>query len=171
MTKYKKRHSAFKFLALRFFWECSFPCGWRVDMVVRAFSLRLSDCLGGSYLWFLTFIYEKTSNVALLSLSWYSFSVGSWSNVRPEVVFQEQTGECLKRTGVAILLTSFGNSSAFVVAAIIPIPAMRAFCLQVSVFVAGQKQLKEKLEKLSHDRIIKLLMQSDIFGCNGNISL
>lgn len=104
----------------------------------------------------------------LLWLSWYSFSAGSRSNVRPEVVFQEQTGECLKRTGVAILLTSFGNSSAFVVAAIIPIPAMRAFCLQVSVFVAGQKQPREKL---SHERIIKLLMQSDIFRCSGNISL
>jgi len=44
---------------------------------------------------------------------------------------QELTGECLKRIGVTILLTSLCNSSAFFIAAIIPIPAMRAFCLQV----------------------------------------
>jgi len=46
---------------------------------------------------------------------------------------QELTGECLKRIGVTILLTSLCNSFAFFLAAIIPIPAMRAFCLQVCV--------------------------------------
>jgi hypothetical protein len=47
-------------------------------------------------------------------------------------ILQEQTGECLKRTGVTVLLTSFNNMMAFLTAAIIPIPALRAFSLQVS---------------------------------------
>lgn len=48
--------------------------------------------------------------------------------------FQEQTGECLKRTGVSVLLTSISNVCAFFAAAIIPVPALRAFALQVTVF-------------------------------------
>ena len=37
----------------------------------------------------------------------------------------------MKRTGVSVLLTSVSNMFAFFVAAIIPIPALRAFALQV----------------------------------------
>ncbi|RUS84707.1 hypothetical protein EGW08_007535 [Elysia chlorotica] len=43
---------------------------------------------------------------------------------------QEVTGEVLKRTGVTVLLTSLSNMMAFFTAAIIPIPALRAFALQ-----------------------------------------
>lgn len=49
------------------------------------------------------------------------------------MLFQEQTAECLKRTGVSVLLTSVSNMFAFFVAAIIPIPALRAFALQVRI--------------------------------------
>jgi hypothetical protein len=38
----------------------------------------------------------------------------------------------LKRTGLSILITSLGNVFAFFAAAIIPIPALRVFSLQVS---------------------------------------
>ena len=45
--------------------------------------------------------------------------------------FQDQAGELLKRTGCTVLLTSISNSGAFLIAAIIPIPALRIFSLQV----------------------------------------
>lgn len=49
---------------------------------------------------------------------------------------QDRTGECLKRTGASVALTSISNVTAFFMAALIPIPALRAFSLQVS----GQQQ-------------------------------
>ncbi|XP_013398571.1 protein patched homolog 1 isoform X2 [Lingula anatina] len=52
-----------------------------------------------------------------------------------EISSKEQTGECLKRTGVTVLLTSITNASAFFMAAIIPIPALRAFVLQAAILV------------------------------------
>lgn len=52
-----------------------------------------------------------------------------------KIPFMEQTGECLKRTGVSVLLTSLSNIMAFLAAAIIPIPALRAFSLQAAVLV------------------------------------
>ncbi|KAK3783201.1 hypothetical protein RRG08_046993 [Elysia crispata] len=48
---------------------------------------------------------------------------------------QEVTGEVLKRTGVTVLLTSLSNMLAFFTAAIIPIPALRAFTLQAGILV------------------------------------
>ena len=50
---------------------------------------------------------------------------------------QDRTGECLKRTGASVALTSISNVTAFFMAALIPIPALRAFSLQVcpAVFV------------------------------------
>ncbi|CAL1543201.1 unnamed protein product, partial [Lymnaea stagnalis] len=47
----------------------------------------------------------------------------------------ELTGEVLKRTGVTVLLTSISNMLAFFTAAIIPIPALRAFTLQAGILV------------------------------------
>lgn len=47
--------------------------------------------------------------------------------------FQDRTGECLKRTGASVALTSISNVTAFFMAALIPIPALRAFSLQVSL--------------------------------------
>lgn len=44
---------------------------------------------------------------------------------------QDRTGECLKRTGASVALTSISNIAAFFMAALIPIPALRAFSLQV----------------------------------------
>ncbi|ESO92335.1 hypothetical protein LOTGIDRAFT_71238, partial [Lottia gigantea] len=52
-----------------------------------------------------------------------------------DIPYSEQTGECLKRTGVTVLLTSLSNMLAFFTAAIIPIPALRAFSLQAAILV------------------------------------
>ncbi|XP_052102126.1 protein patched homolog 1-like [Mytilus californianus] len=54
---------------------------------------------------------------------------------KKNIPLSEQTGECLKRTGVTILLTSFNNMLAFFTAAIIPIPALRAFSLQAAILI------------------------------------
>lgn len=47
----------------------------------------------------------------------------------------DHTGEILKRSGVSILLSSVSNACAFFAAAIIPIPALRAFSLQAGILV------------------------------------
>ena len=47
-------------------------------------------------------------------------------------MLQERTGECLKRVGVSIFLTSVAILSGFLFSLIIPMPALRAFGLQVS---------------------------------------
>lgn len=45
-------------------------------------------------------------------------------------------GEVLKRTGVSVLLTGTCNIAAFLAAAVIPIPALRAFALQAAILIA-----------------------------------
>ncbi|KAG7203232.1 hypothetical protein KM043_010333 [Ampulex compressa] len=52
-----------------------------------------------------------------------------------EVPSGEQTGVVLKRTGLSVLLTGLSNVSAFFAAAIIPIPALRVFCLQAGILL------------------------------------
>lgn len=42
-------------------------------------------------------------------------------------------GNCLRRTGTSIALTSINNMTAFFMAAIVPIPALRVFSLQVDL--------------------------------------
>ncbi|MEE6495256.1 hypothetical protein FKM82_001993 [Ascaphus truei] len=49
--------------------------------------------------------------------------------------FKERTGECLRRTGTSVTLTSINNMIAFFMAALVPIPALRAFSLQAAVVV------------------------------------
>lgn len=49
--------------------------------------------------------------------------------------YGDHTGEILKRSGVSILLSSVSNACAFFAAAIIPIPALRAFSLQAGILV------------------------------------
>ena len=62
-------------------------------------------------------------------------------------LFQDRVGEVLRRAGVSVLLTSLCNVMAFLSAAILPIPALRSFSLQVSHLcqlgrVAGRRQKK-----------------------------
>ncbi|EDO48180.1 predicted protein, partial [Nematostella vectensis] len=47
----------------------------------------------------------------------------------------DQVGYALGSAGVSVLLTSFNNMVAFLMAAIIPIPALRAFSIQAAVIV------------------------------------
>ncbi|KAI4891086.1 hypothetical protein NFI96_017764, partial [Prochilodus magdalenae] len=50
-------------------------------------------------------------------------------------LFCEKTGDCLRRTGTSVALTSINNMIAFFMAALVPIPALRAFSLQAAVVV------------------------------------
>ncbi|XP_071572097.1 protein patched [Temnothorax nylanderi] len=52
-----------------------------------------------------------------------------------EVPSSEQTGVVLKRTGLSVLLTGLTNVAAFFAAAIIPIPALRTFCMQAGILL------------------------------------
>lgn len=49
----------------------------------------------------------------------------------PTLSPQERMGECLLRAGPSVALTSINNMVAFFMAALVPIPALRAFSLQV----------------------------------------
>uniref|UniRef100_A0A8C8RZ40 SSD domain-containing protein n=1 Tax=Pelusios castaneus TaxID=367368 RepID=A0A8C8RZ40_9SAUR len=59
----------------------------------------------------------------------------AFSESSQHVPFKERTGECLKRTGTSVALTSLSNMIAFFMAALVPIPALRAFSLQAAVVV------------------------------------
>ncbi|XP_036206410.1 protein patched homolog 2 isoform X8 [Myotis myotis] len=48
---------------------------------------------------------------------------------------EERMGECLLRTGPSVALTSINNMAAFFMAALVPIPALRAFSLQAAIVV------------------------------------
>nr|CAB3265259.1 protein patched homolog 1 [Phallusia mammillata] len=49
------------------------------------------------------------------------------------IPFQERVGECLKRVGVSVVLTSIAILSGFLFSLIIPMPALRAFGYQASI--------------------------------------
>ncbi|XP_058991360.1 protein patched homolog 2 isoform X3 [Mustela lutreola] len=53
----------------------------------------------------------------------------------PPLSWQERTGECLQRTGTSVALTSISHMVAFFMAALVPIPALRAFSLQAAIVV------------------------------------
>ncbi|KAK6302637.1 hypothetical protein J4Q44_G00269920 [Coregonus suidteri] len=55
----------------------------------------------------------------------------SFTETGINIPFKERTGDCLRRTGTSVALTSINNMIAFFMAALVPIPALRAFSLQV----------------------------------------
>ncbi|XP_072628558.1 protein patched homolog 2 isoform X8 [Canis lupus baileyi] len=56
----------------------------------------------------------------------------AFTEAPPGTPLQERTGECLQRTGTSVALTSISHMVAFFMAALVPIPALRAFSLQRS---------------------------------------
>uniref|UniRef100_A0A673FLJ4 Protein patched homolog 1-like n=1 Tax=Sinocyclocheilus rhinocerous TaxID=307959 RepID=A0A673FLJ4_9TELE len=59
----------------------------------------------------------------------------SFTETRSNIPFKEMTGDCLRRTGTSVALTSINNMIAFFMAALVPIPALRAFSLQAAIVV------------------------------------
>ncbi|XP_037683316.1 protein patched homolog 2 isoform X2 [Choloepus didactylus] len=60
----------------------------------------------------------------------------AFTEAPPGTPLQERTGECLQRTGTSVALTSINNMVAFFMAALVPIPALRAFSLQAAIVVS-----------------------------------
>jgi len=50
-----------------------------------------------------------------------------------DISYQDQVGEVLRKAGVSVLTTAICNVAAFLSAALIPIPALRAFCFQAAL--------------------------------------
>uniref|UniRef100_A0A6Q2Z9N5 SSD domain-containing protein n=1 Tax=Esox lucius TaxID=8010 RepID=A0A6Q2Z9N5_ESOLU len=59
----------------------------------------------------------------------------SFTEAGVNIPFKERTGDCLRRTGTSVALTSINNMTAFFMAALVPIPALRAFSLQAAIIV------------------------------------
>ncbi|XP_047398918.1 protein patched homolog 2 isoform X5 [Sciurus carolinensis] len=59
----------------------------------------------------------------------------AFTEAPPGTRLQERMGECLQRTGTSVALTSINNMIAFFMAALVPIPALRAFSLQAAIVV------------------------------------
>uniref|UniRef100_A0A8C7I4W0 Patched 2 n=1 Tax=Oncorhynchus kisutch TaxID=8019 RepID=A0A8C7I4W0_ONCKI len=59
----------------------------------------------------------------------------SFTETGINIPFKERTGDCLRRTGTSVALTSINNMIAFFMAALVPIPALRAFSLQAAIIV------------------------------------
>lgn len=51
------------------------------------------------------------------------------------IPYQDRVGEVLKRAGVSVVLTSVCNACAFFAGALVPVPALRAFCMQAALLV------------------------------------
>uniref|UniRef100_H3DCR3 Patched 2 n=1 Tax=Tetraodon nigroviridis TaxID=99883 RepID=H3DCR3_TETNG len=59
----------------------------------------------------------------------------SFRETGSDIPLEERMGNCLRRTGTSIALTSINNMTAFFMAAIVPIPALRVFSLQAAIVV------------------------------------
>ncbi|XP_028833609.1 protein patched homolog 1 [Denticeps clupeoides] len=59
----------------------------------------------------------------------------SFTETASNIPLKERTGDCLRRTGTSVALTSINNMIAFFMAALVPIPALRAFSLQAAIVV------------------------------------
>ncbi|TRY89797.1 hypothetical protein DNTS_001857 [Danionella cerebrum] len=57
----------------------------------------------------------------------------SFTETRSNIPFKAR--DCLRRTGTSVALTSINNMIAFFMAALVPIPALRAFSLQAAIVV------------------------------------
>uniref|UniRef100_A0A8D2ZED6 SSD domain-containing protein n=1 Tax=Scophthalmus maximus TaxID=52904 RepID=A0A8D2ZED6_SCOMX len=59
----------------------------------------------------------------------------SFTEAGCNIPFKDRTGDCLRRSGTSVALTSINNMIAFFMAALVPIPALRAFSLQAAIVV------------------------------------
>ncbi|XP_034558074.1 protein patched homolog 1 [Notolabrus celidotus] len=59
----------------------------------------------------------------------------SFTEAASNIPFKDRTGDCLRRSGTSVALTSINNMIAFFMAALVPIPALRAFSLQAAIVV------------------------------------
>lgn len=83
------------------------------------------------------------------------------------VPYKDRTGACLKRVGGLILVSTVCNSSAFLLASVIPVPATRFFCFQCSllILVNGTSTLLLFPAMVSIDLLRRKSGRMDFFCC------
>ncbi|OQR76821.1 protein patched-like, partial [Tropilaelaps mercedesae] len=103
--------------------------------------LSITAAFGLCTLLGLTFNATTTQILPLLSLGLGCNSIFLLTHTLNKIIssgavpIEEQTGECLKRTGVNIILSNVSLVLAFAAASIIPIPALRYFSLQAAILL------------------------------------
>ncbi|KAL3055139.1 hypothetical protein OYC64_017944 [Pagothenia borchgrevinki] len=120
-------------------WDCSKSQGAVGLAGVLLVALSVAAGLGLCSLLGLSFNAATTQVLPFLALGIgvddmfllaHSFTVAGTN-----IPFKERTGDCLRRTGTSVALTSINNMIAFFMAALVPIPALRAFSLQAAIVV------------------------------------
>ncbi|XP_067423864.1 protein patched homolog 2 [Emydura macquarii macquarii] len=121
-------------------WDCSKSQGAVGLAGVLLVALSVASGLGLCSLLGITFNAATTQVLPFLALGIgvddMFLLAHAFSETSQHVPFKERTGECLRRTGTSVALTSISNMIAFFMAALVPIPALRAFSLQAAVVVA-----------------------------------
>ncbi|XP_054346422.1 protein patched homolog 2 isoform X10 [Pongo pygmaeus] len=117
-------------------WDCAQSQGAVGLAGVLLVALAVASGLGLCALLGITFNAATTQVLPFLALGIGVDDVfllaHAFTEALPGTPLQERMGECLQRTGTNVVLTSINNVAAFLMAALVPIPALRAFSLQPS---------------------------------------
>ncbi|XP_053325363.1 protein patched homolog 2 [Spea bombifrons] len=120
-------------------WDCSKSQGAVGLAGVLLVALSVASGLGLCSLLGITFNAATTQVLPFLALGIgvddMFLLAHAFTETSMSTPFKERTGECLRRTGTSVALTSINNMIAFFMAALVPIPALRAFSLQAAVVV------------------------------------
>uniref|UniRef100_A0A8C8S6Z9 SSD domain-containing protein n=1 Tax=Pelusios castaneus TaxID=367368 RepID=A0A8C8S6Z9_9SAUR len=116
-------------------WDCSKSQGAVGLAGVLLVTLSVASGLGLCSLLGISFNAATTQVLPFLALGIGVDDMFLLAHAFSESSQHERTGECLKRTGTSVALTSLSNMIAFFMAALVPIPALRAFSLQAAVVV------------------------------------
>ncbi|XP_073864686.1 protein patched homolog 2 isoform X12 [Macaca fascicularis] len=120
-------------------WDCAQSQGAVGLAGVLLVALAVASGLGLCALLGITFNAATTQVLPFLALGIGVDDVfllaHAFTEALPGTPLQERMGECLQRTGTSVVLTSINNMAAFLMAALVPIPALRAFSLQAAIVV------------------------------------
>ncbi|XP_077814955.1 protein patched homolog 2 isoform X9 [Macaca mulatta] len=118
-------------------WDCAQSQGAVGLAGVLLVALAVASGLGLCALLGITFNAATTQVLPFLALGIGVDDVfllaHAFTETLPGTPLQERMGECLQRTGTSVVLTSINNMAAFLMAALVPIPALRAFSLQAAI--------------------------------------
>ncbi|XP_030679629.1 protein patched homolog 2 isoform X2 [Nomascus leucogenys] len=120
-------------------WDCTQSQGAVGLAGVLLVALAVASGLGLCALFGITFNAATTQVLPFLALGIGVDDVfllaHAFTEALPGTPLQERMGECLQRMGTSVVLTSINNMAAFLMAALVPIPALRAFSLQAAIVV------------------------------------
>uniref|UniRef100_A0A8C5S5U3 Patched 2 n=1 Tax=Laticauda laticaudata TaxID=8630 RepID=A0A8C5S5U3_LATLA len=116
-------------------WDCSKSQGAVGLAGVLLVALSVAAGLGLCSLLGISFNAATTQVLPFLALGIGVDDMFLLAHAFTETSQHERTGECLRRSGTSVALTSVNNMIAFFMAALVPIPALRAFSLQAAVVV------------------------------------